>query len=162
MLIVNVGDEPGLTLVRSQAAAMRRAMADVAAFAETGMFAGRYPGNIILAGTQAPVARQLDSRTDGARPAPREGSGRRGPGRAGGLTSADSPRPSSRPVSPLGLLVNGFVGLNGVRHGRLGEPEPRFAVLLLRKPLQACRPGRFRRTRRPLNHHHGGRRQDVR
>jgi spermidine synthase len=54
VLIINVGDEPGLTLVRSQVAAMRRAMTDVAAFAETGMFAGRYPGNIILAGTQAP------------------------------------------------------------------------------------------------------------
>lgn len=52
VLIVNVGDEPALTLVRSQAAAMRRAMTDVAAFAEAGMFAGRYPGNIILAGTQ--------------------------------------------------------------------------------------------------------------
>jgi spermidine synthase len=53
LLIVNVGDEPGLTLVRSQVAALRRAMGDVAAFAEAGMFAGRYPGNIILAGTQA-------------------------------------------------------------------------------------------------------------
>lgn len=52
VLIVNVGDEPGLTLVRSQSAAMRRAMVDVAAFGETGMLAGRYPGNIILAGTQ--------------------------------------------------------------------------------------------------------------
>jgi spermidine synthase len=52
LLIVNVGDEPGLTLVHSQVTAMRRAMADVAAFAETGMFAGRYPGNIILTGTQ--------------------------------------------------------------------------------------------------------------
>lgn len=54
ILVVNVGDEPGLTLVRSQVAALRRAMADVAAFAETGMFTGRYPGNIILAGTQGP------------------------------------------------------------------------------------------------------------
>jgi spermidine synthase len=54
VLIVNVGDEPGLTLVRSQVAAMRRAMTDVAAFAENGMFAGRYPGNIILAGAQTP------------------------------------------------------------------------------------------------------------
>jgi hypothetical protein len=33
---------------------MRQAMADVAAFAEAGMFQGRYPGNIILAGTQVP------------------------------------------------------------------------------------------------------------
>jgi spermidine synthase len=54
VLIVNVGDEPGLTLVRSQVAALRRAMADVAAFAEAGMFTGRYPGNIILTGTQGP------------------------------------------------------------------------------------------------------------
>ena len=54
MLIVNVGDEPGLTLVRSQVAALRRAMTDVAACAESGMFTGRYPGNIILAGTRTP------------------------------------------------------------------------------------------------------------
>jgi len=54
VLIVNVGDEPGLTLVRSQVAALRRAMTDVAATAESGMFTGRYPGNIILAGTQKP------------------------------------------------------------------------------------------------------------
>lgn len=54
VLIVNVGDEPALTLVRSQVAAMRQAMHDVAAFAETGMFAGRYPGNIILVGTRTP------------------------------------------------------------------------------------------------------------
>jgi spermidine synthase len=54
ILIVNVGDEPALTLVRSQVAALRQAVADVAAFAETGMFAGRYPGNIILIGTRAP------------------------------------------------------------------------------------------------------------
>ena len=54
VLIVNVGDEPGLTLVRSQVAALRRAMTDVAAVAESGMFTGRYPGNIILAGTQKP------------------------------------------------------------------------------------------------------------
>ena len=54
LLIVNVGDEAALTLVRSQVAAMRGAMADVAAFAEAGMFEGRYPGNIILVGTQGP------------------------------------------------------------------------------------------------------------
>ncbi len=51
VLIVNVGDEPALTLVRSQVTALRQAMPDVAAFAETGMFEGRYPGNIILVGT---------------------------------------------------------------------------------------------------------------
>lgn len=51
VLIVNVGDEPALTLVKSQVTALRQAMPDVAAFAETGMFEGRYPGNIILVGT---------------------------------------------------------------------------------------------------------------
>jgi len=54
VLIVNVGDEPGLTLVRSQIAALRQTMDGVAAFAESGMFAGRHPGNIILIGTQGP------------------------------------------------------------------------------------------------------------
>lgn len=54
VLIVNVGDEPALTLVRSQVSALREAMPDVAAFAESGMFAGRYPGNIILVGTRSP------------------------------------------------------------------------------------------------------------
>nr|WP_228145572.1 fused MFS/spermidine synthase [Paenarthrobacter ureafaciens] len=54
VLIINVGDEPALTLVRSQVAALRQAMPDVAAVAEAGMFEGRYPGNIILVGTQAP------------------------------------------------------------------------------------------------------------
>jgi spermidine synthase len=54
VLVVNVGDEPGLTLVRSQVAALRRAVGDVSACAEAGMFTGRYPGNIILTGTQGP------------------------------------------------------------------------------------------------------------
>ncbi|MFJ5958519.1 spermidine synthase [Paenarthrobacter sp. NPDC092416] len=58
VLIVNVGDEPALSLVRSQVAAMRQAMPDVAAFSEAGMFDGRYPGNIILVGTQAPWPQQ--------------------------------------------------------------------------------------------------------
>lgn len=54
VLIVNVGDEPGLSLVRSQIAAMRSAFPGVAAAAEAGMFTGRYPGNIILTGTLGP------------------------------------------------------------------------------------------------------------
>ncbi|NYD76476.1 spermidine synthase [Arthrobacter cupressi] len=57
LLVTNVGDEAALTLVRSQVAAMRGAigagaLADLVAFAETGMFAGRYPGNIILVGSK--------------------------------------------------------------------------------------------------------------
>lgn len=54
LLLVNVGDEPALTLVRSQVAAMREAMGGVAAFGEAGMFERRYPGHIILVGTQGP------------------------------------------------------------------------------------------------------------
>ncbi|MCU1573021.1 MAG: hypothetical protein JWO93_1103 [Micrococcaceae bacterium] len=58
VLIINVGDEPGLTLVHSQTTALRSSLAsrggDVAAFAESGMFSGRYPGNIILVGTLFP------------------------------------------------------------------------------------------------------------
>lgn len=57
VLIVNVGDEPGLTLVRSQIGALRRALGkpgDVAAFAESGMLSGRYPGNMVLIGTTFP------------------------------------------------------------------------------------------------------------
>ena len=71
ILAVNVGDEPGLTLVRSQVAALRRAMGDVAAFAEAGMFEGRYPGNIILAGTQSawPAAWTAELTARGPHPA---------------------------------------------------------------------------------------------
>jgi hypothetical protein len=59
LLVINVGDEAALSLVRSQVAAMREAvgsgaLADLVAFAETGMFAGRYPGNIILVGSKQP------------------------------------------------------------------------------------------------------------
>ncbi|WP_426298203.1 spermidine synthase [Arthrobacter sp. R-11] len=59
LLVINVGDEAALTLVRSQVAAMRGAigsgaLADLVAFAESGMFAGRYPGNIILVGSKQP------------------------------------------------------------------------------------------------------------
>ncbi|WP_131682532.1 fused MFS/spermidine synthase [Pseudarthrobacter sp. YALA5] len=71
ILIVNVGDEPALTLVRSQTAAMRRAMTDVAACAESGMFAGRHPGNVILAGTQTkwPAAWTAELSARGPHPA---------------------------------------------------------------------------------------------
>ena len=52
VLIVNVGDEPGMSLVRSQVAAMRSVFPGVAASGEAGLFTGRYPGNIILIGTR--------------------------------------------------------------------------------------------------------------
>ncbi|WP_427018366.1 spermidine synthase [Pseudarthrobacter sp. P1] len=54
VLLVNVGDEPGFTLVRSQTAALRRVLDGVAAYGESSLFSGRYPGNIILAGVQRP------------------------------------------------------------------------------------------------------------
>ena len=71
VLIINVGDEPALTLVRSQVAALRLAMQDVAAFAETGMFAGRYPGNIVLVGTGKPWPQEWTAQllTHGPHPA---------------------------------------------------------------------------------------------
>ncbi|WP_026555272.1 spermidine synthase [Arthrobacter sp. 35W] len=54
VLLVNVGDEPGFTLVRSQTTALRRVLPGVAASGETSLFTKRYPGNIILAATAAP------------------------------------------------------------------------------------------------------------
>lgn len=49
VLIVNVGDEAALSLVRSQCAALRSVLPGTALWAESGMFSGRYPGNMILA-----------------------------------------------------------------------------------------------------------------
>lgn len=50
VLLVNVGDEPGLSLVRSQTAALRSILPETALYAESSMFSGRYPGNMILIG----------------------------------------------------------------------------------------------------------------
>ncbi|MCC3282481.1 spermidine synthase [Arthrobacter caoxuetaonis] len=53
VLLVNVGDDPPLAFARRQAAAMQQVFGndgDVAALAETSMFTGRHPGNIVLAG----------------------------------------------------------------------------------------------------------------
>lgn len=49
-LIVNIGDDPPLTLVRSQLAAMRGVFPEVAALAEPDMFTARFPGNIVAIG----------------------------------------------------------------------------------------------------------------
>ena len=85
VLIVNVGDEPGLTLVRSQVAALRRAMADVSAFAEAGMFTGRYPGQHHPDRDAGPVAEPWTAALTARRPAPGQGALRRRTGRALGL-----------------------------------------------------------------------------
>jgi spermidine synthase len=50
LLVVNVGDDPGLAFARAQVRALREAVDGVAAVAERSMFSGRYPGNIVLAG----------------------------------------------------------------------------------------------------------------
>lgn len=54
ILAVNVGDEPGFTLVTSQTKALQEAMTSVAAYGTTMLFSRRYPGNIILLGTNSP------------------------------------------------------------------------------------------------------------
>lgn len=50
ILAVNVGDEPGFTLVASQSKALQEAMTSVAAYGTSMLFSRRYPGNIILLG----------------------------------------------------------------------------------------------------------------
>lgn len=50
LLLVNVGDEPGFTLVSSQIRELRKAMNSVAAYGTSNLFTKRYPGNIILLG----------------------------------------------------------------------------------------------------------------
>ena len=50
ILAVNVGDEPGFTLVTSQTKALQEAMSHVGAYGTSMLFTRRYPGNIILLG----------------------------------------------------------------------------------------------------------------
>lgn len=59
VLLVNVGDDPGLAFVRRQVLALQEGLAGLpeagfAALAERSMFTGRYPGNIVLAATAFP------------------------------------------------------------------------------------------------------------
>lgn len=49
-MLVNIGDDPPLTLVRSQLAAMRTAFSEVAALSEPEVFEARYPGNVVAVG----------------------------------------------------------------------------------------------------------------
>lgn len=49
-MLVNIGDDPPLTLVRSQLAAMRSVFSEVAAISEPEMFEARYPGNVVAMG----------------------------------------------------------------------------------------------------------------
>ena len=54
ILAVNVGDEPGFILVTSQTRALQEVMDSVAAYGTSMLFSRRYPGNIILLGTDGP------------------------------------------------------------------------------------------------------------
>lgn len=54
ILAINVGDEPGFTLVTSQTKALQQAMSHVAAYGTSMLFSRRYPGNIILLGRNSP------------------------------------------------------------------------------------------------------------
>ena len=49
-MLVNIGDDPPLPLVRSQLGAMRSVFAEVAALSEPEMFEARYPGNVVAVG----------------------------------------------------------------------------------------------------------------
>ncbi|KHL00478.1 spermidine synthase [Sinomonas humi] len=49
-MLVNIGDDPPLTLVRSQLAAMLTVFGEVAALSEPEMFEARHPGNIVAVG----------------------------------------------------------------------------------------------------------------
>lgn len=53
-MLVNIGDDPPLTLVRSQLAAMRTVFSEVAALSEPDMFEARFPGNFVAVGLLAP------------------------------------------------------------------------------------------------------------
>ncbi|OMH32357.1 spermidine synthase [Tersicoccus sp. Bi-70] len=58
VLVVNVGDDPPLTFFRSQAAALLEVFDGVAALAETPMFTGEHPGNLVLVAARRPLTRR--------------------------------------------------------------------------------------------------------
>ncbi|NUP75905.1 MAG: fused MFS/spermidine synthase [Sinomonas sp.] len=49
-MLVNIGDDPPLALVRSQLAVMRSVFQEVAALSEPEMFEARFPGNVVAVG----------------------------------------------------------------------------------------------------------------
>ena len=58
VLVVNVGDDPGLAFFAGQARAMREALADVWCLAEERLLTGRYPGNLVLVGGRRALPRE--------------------------------------------------------------------------------------------------------
>jgi spermidine synthase len=69
-VLVNIGDDPPLSLVRSQLAAMRSVFTEVAALAEPEMFTGRFPGNIVAVGLQHPWPQEWTAALTAAGPHP--------------------------------------------------------------------------------------------
>ncbi|MDQ4490666.1 fused MFS/spermidine synthase [Sinomonas sp. ASV486] len=69
-LLVNIGDDPPLTLVRSQLRAMRSAFDEVAVLAEPDMFTARFPGNIVAIGLRAPWPEEWTAALPAAGPHP--------------------------------------------------------------------------------------------
>jgi predicted O-methyltransferase YrrM len=75
VLLVNVGDDPGLAFARRQVRALQEGMsaipgAGLAALAEKSMFTGRFPGNIVLAATTFPWPEEWTAQLLAAGPHP--------------------------------------------------------------------------------------------
>lgn len=70
ILAINVGDEPGFTLVASQTKAMQESMPHVAAYGTSNLFTKRFPGNIILLGKNEPWAEAWAQKLVAAGPHP--------------------------------------------------------------------------------------------
>lgn len=70
VLIVNVGDDPPLSFARAQIRALQQAVTAVAVLTEEAMLTGRYPGNLVLAGTLRPWAQEWTAQLLAAGPHP--------------------------------------------------------------------------------------------
>lgn len=69
-LLVNVGDEPGFTLVASEILNMRSVLGGVAAYGASDLFSRKYPGNIILIGVNSAWPEHLNERLTAMNPYP--------------------------------------------------------------------------------------------
>ncbi|MEX5301703.1 spermidine synthase [Kocuria sabuli] len=70
VLVVNVGDDPGLGFFAGQARAMRSVFADVWCLAEERLLTGRYPGNLVLVAGCRPLPREWAAAFAAAGPHP--------------------------------------------------------------------------------------------
>ena len=70
VMVVNVGDEPGLAFFADQARAMRSVFADVWCLADRRLFTGHHPGNLILVGGRSPLPWEWAAYFEAAGPHP--------------------------------------------------------------------------------------------